>query len=357
MPDARGHVAERPSDIPAREWADILRRVYTEIGDDRVLLTAGGVTYYLLLALIPGLTALVSVYALFADPANVQPHLEQLQGFVPGGAIDILDEQMARIAGQGQTSVGLAFVFSLLVALWSANAGMKALFEAMNVAYDEKEERGFVRLTLASLAFTLCVIVGVLLLIGVTLVMPVLLSAVGLGQGVEWLIRILSYAGILLLASLGAAALYRWGPDRANARWRWITPGMIVAVLVVAVVSILFTWYVANFGSYNETYGSLGALIGFLTWIWISVSILIIGAELNAEMEHQTAADTTTPPKRPLGQRGATVADHVAGEEADRASLKNAGRDSPANANGSARLDRSGDPRTDDRKGRPRRSP
>ncbi|MCK5930947.1 MAG: YihY/virulence factor BrkB family protein [Fulvimarina manganoxydans] len=319
MPSARGREAERPSDIPTRGWIDILKRVYTEIGDDRVLLTAGGVTYYLLLAFFPGLTALVSVYGLFADPGEVQAHLQQLAGILPGGALDIIEEQLDRIAGQGQTTVGLAFVASLLIALWSANAGMKALFEAMNIAYDEREERGFIWLTVTSFAFTLCAIAGVLLLIGVTVVMPVVLNAVGLGQGVEWLIRILSYVLILVLASLAAAALYRWGPDRAKAKWRWITPGMLVAVLVVAVVSVLFTWYVANFGSYNETYGSLGALIGFLTWIWISVSILIIGAELNAEMEHQTAADTTTPPERPLGQRGANMADHVAGQEATEA--------------------------------------
>ncbi|WAP68191.1 YihY/virulence factor BrkB family protein [Jiella pelagia] len=288
-------------------------RAYAEIGDDRVLLTAAGVTFYLLLAFVPGLTALVSVIGLFADPATLEDSLTTLQGVVPSGALDILSEQITRIADQGQAALGFAFVMSLLVALWSANAGMKALFEAMNIAYDEKEGRGFVRLTLTTLFFTVCALLGVVLLIGVTVVMPAVLQSVGLGQGVEWLIRGLSYAGVLVLASIAAAALYRWGPDRADAQWKWITPGMALAVVVVVAVSVLFTWYVANFGSYNETYGSLGALIGLLTWMWISVTILVVGAEFNAEMEHQTAVDTTTSPAQPLGARGADMADHVAG--------------------------------------------
>ncbi|WP_083595044.1 YihY/virulence factor BrkB family protein [Aurantimonas sp. 22II-16-19i] len=309
----RGRQAKKPSQIPMPGWKDISGRVFAEIGNDRVLLTAAGVTFYLLLAFVPGLTALVSVIGLFADPATLENRLTALENIVPSGALDILREQITRIAGQGQATLGLAFAASLLVALWSANAGMKALFEAMNIAYDETEERGFVRLTLTTLGFTLSALVGVALLLGVTVVMPAVLQSVGLGQSVEWLIRGLSYLGVLVLASIAAAALYRWGPSRANAQWKWITPGMLLAVVVVAAVSVLFTWYVANFGSYNETYGSLGALIGFLTWMWICVMILIVGAEINAEMEHQTAADTTTAPARPLGARGGNMADHVAG--------------------------------------------
>lgn len=309
---ARGRQASTPSAIPAQGWKDVLWRVYGEISDDRVMLIAAGVTYYLLLALVPGLTALISIYGLFFDPATIQDHAAALQGFIPGGGMEILNEQMSRIAQQGQTKLGITFAISLAIALWSANAGMKSLFEAMNVAYDEKEKRGFIKLTLTSLAFTLAAIIGIICLVGVVAVMPLILSAVGFGSGVEWLIRIASYAGVLLLASLGAAALFRWGPSRASPKWKWITPGTILSVIVVLVMSVLFSWYVANFGSYNATYGSLGALIGFMTWIWLSVTILIVGGELNAEMEHQTAKDTTTEPARPLGQRGANMADHVA---------------------------------------------
>ncbi|WP_439814874.1 YihY/virulence factor BrkB family protein [Zavarzinia sp. CC-PAN008] len=313
--DALGHQATGPLQFPARGWKEILWRVWQEVGEDRVMLIAAGVTYYLLLAMVPGMTALVSIYGLFLDRATIQEHLGLLQGLVPGGGMEILQEQMTRLASQEQAALGLAFGVSLVLALWSANAGMKALFEAMNVAYEEREKRGFVKVTLVSLGFTLGAIFAVLCLIVVVVVMPRALALVGLAEGTEWLIAGGSYAALLLVASLGTAALYRWGPSRERARWRWVTPGCVLAIGVILVVSLAFSWYVANFGSYNATYGSLGALIGFLTWLWISVNVLIVGAELNAEMEHQTAHDTTTGPVRPMGARGAYMADHVAGED------------------------------------------
>ncbi|WP_442880227.1 YihY/virulence factor BrkB family protein [Aurantimonas sp. A2-1-M11] len=277
------------------------------------MLIAAGVTYYLLLAMVPGLSALISIYGLFFDPATIQDHTQMLSGIVPGGGMEILEEQMERLASGGRTTLGITFAISLAIALWSANAGMKSLFEAMNVAYEEYETRGFVKLTMTSLAFTLSGIVGIICMIAVVVVVPSVLNLIGLGSVTEWLIRIGSYAGLFVLASLAIAALFRWGPDRANAKWKWITPGTILSVMVILAVSGLFSWYVANFGSYNETYGSLGALIGFLTWIWLAVTILIVGGELNSEMERQTAKDTTTPPDSAMGTRGATVADTVAG--------------------------------------------
>ncbi|MDY8108781.1 YihY/virulence factor BrkB family protein [Fulvimarina sp. 2208YS6-2-32] len=311
---SRGHDAEVPAEIPAGGWKDILWRIYAEIGDDRVMLIAAGVTYYLLLAMVPALSAMVSIYGFIADPATIQDQISALSGIVPAGGMEILNDQLNRLAQQDPTTLGLTFAISLLLALWSANAGMKSLFEAMNVAYDETEDRSFIKLTLVSLAFTLAAIVGAVLFIGVMIVVPVLLDFVGLGQAVEWLVRIGSFVAIALLISLGVAALYRWGPSRANARWTWISPGVALTLVLTLVVSMLFSWYAANFGSYNATYGSLGALIGFMTWIWLSTTVLIIGGELNAEMEHQTARDTTTGRSQPLGTRGAVMADRVAGE-------------------------------------------
>ncbi|HEX2018616.1 MAG TPA: YihY/virulence factor BrkB family protein [Aurantimonas sp.] len=310
---SRGRDAAKPSEIPARGWKEILWRVYGEISEDRVMLIAAGVTYYLLLAMVPGLSALISIYGLFFDPASIQDHTQMLSGIVPGGGMEILEEQMERLASGGRTTLGLTFAISLAIALWSANAGMKSLFEAMNVAYEENETRGFAKLTATSLAFTLSGIVGIICMIGVVVVVPGVLNLIGLGSATEWLIRIGSYVLLFVIASLAIAALFRWGPDRANAKWQWITPGTILSVFVILAVSALFSWYVANFGSYNETYGSLGALIGFLTWIWLAVTILIVGGELNSEMELQTARDTTTPPESAMGSRGATVADTVAG--------------------------------------------
>jgi len=332
---ARGYNAASPGEIPPAGWKDVLWRIYQEISDDRVMLVAAGVTYYLLLAMVPALSALVSVYSLFADPATIQDQVSMLSSFVPGGGMDIIGEQLTRLSQQGNATLGVTFVVSLAIALWSANAGMKALFEAMNVAYDEQEERGFVKLTIISLAFTLAAVAGAILFIGVVVLLPIVLDFVGLGKSAEWLVRIVSYLGMAVVVSLAVASLYRWGPCRANARWKWITPGVILTMALVVIVSVLFSWYVANFGSYNKTYGSLGALIGFMTWIWISSTILIIGGELNSEMEHQTAQDTTTGTQRPLGERGATMADRVAGGDrdgslVDRSSSGNFQKEAPA---------------------------
>ena len=307
----RGREAEKPTQIPWPGWKDILTRVKDEIGEDRVLLIAAGTTFYLLLALVPALTALVSIYGLFADPATVEQHLASLQGVIPGGGMDILREQLHRLASQESGSLSLAFIVSLAIALWSSNSGVKSLFEAMNVAYEETEKRSFVKLNLVSLAFTLAGIVGAIFSVGLVIVLPAVLKFIGLGTGTEWLIRIGGYALLAVLASLVVAALYRWGPSRERAQWRWITPGSVLTVVVWLIASLLFSWYVANFGSYNATYGSLGAIIGFMTWMWISVIILIVGAEINSEIEHQTAEDTTTGPEKPLGARGATMADTV----------------------------------------------
>lgn len=307
--DGHGRNAATPSSIPPSGWKDVLWRVYRQVGEDRVLLVAAGVTFYLLLALVPALAAFVSLYGLFADPATISEHMGLLRGIVPGGGMEILEDQLQRLSEQGRTTLGLASLVSLAVALWSANAGVKSLFEAMNVAYDEVEKRSFFKLNLISLAFTVGTIASVVILLGAAVLLPVMLE--GLGEGAELAIRVVSIAalGILLLVLL--AALYRWGPSREEAQWRWITPGAVATIVVTLLASLLFTWYVANFGSYNATYGSLGTIIGFMTWMWITMIIVIVGAELNSEAEHQTARDTTTGPDQPMGRRGAVMADRV----------------------------------------------
>ncbi len=230
---------------------------------------------------------------------------------MPDGAVSILQDQLTRLASQGQTTLGLTTLVSVAVSLWSANSGMKALFEVMNVAYDEDEKRSFVKLTLVTMAFTLSTIVAVLLLLGSVVVLPLALGFLGVGDGPRWAVRVGSFVVVFAIMTAGLAALYRWGPSREEAKWRWITPGATLTIVLTLVVSGLFSWYVASFGSYNATYGSLGALIGFMTWIWITVIVLILGAEMNSEAEHQTARDTTTGPEAPMGRRGAVMADRV----------------------------------------------
>lgn len=307
--DSRGRGATKPSQIPAAGWKDVFWRVYQEIGDDRVMLIAAGVTYYLLLAFVPGLTALVSIYGLFADPSTVSSHLAMLEGVIPGGGLEIIEEQLSRLTAQGSTTLGLTSAISIAIALWSANSGVKSLFEAMNVAYDEEESRSFVKLNLVSLTFTILTIAGVILFLGLAIAASAFLE--GIGTTTQWVINIASGVAIFALLATALACLYRWGPSREDAEWRWITPGAVLTIAVTLVASVLFSWYVANFGSYNATYGSLGAIIGFMVWIWLTMIILIVGGEINSEAEHQTGRDTTTGPARPMGARGAVMADTV----------------------------------------------
>jgi membrane protein len=308
----RGREAGRPTEIPARGWKDILWRVYEEFGQDRVMAVAAGVTYYALLALFPAIAALVSIYGLFADPATIQQHLDALAGVLPGGALETIGEQVKRISAQGGGALGVGFIVGLAVSLWSANAGMKAVFDALNIVYDENEKRSFVALNVQSLAFTFGAIAFVLLALAGIVVLPIVLDFIGGGtESLAWLISLARWPVLLAVVVLGLALLFRYGPSRDTAEWKWVTPGGLVAAVLWLAVSVLFSWYVANFGSYNETYGSLGAVIGFMTWIWLSTIVVLLGAEINAEIEHQTAKDTTRGPPQPLGSRGATMADTV----------------------------------------------
>ncbi len=308
----RGRDASHPGEIPARGWRDILWRTWEQINLDRVLAVAAGVTFYALLALFPAITALVSIYGLFTDRATVIDHLNTLSGFLPAGAIDIIGGQMERIASQPSDTLSVGFAVGLAFALWSANQGMKAMFDALNVAYGEQEKRGFFALNALSLTFTLLTILFLLCAIGAIVVLPAVLAYLGLSGRADFaLLQYGRWPVMLLVLMTMIAILYRFGPSRAHAKWRWITPGSVVASLIWVAASIAFSWYVANFGSYNQTYGSLGAVIGFMTWIWVSATIILAGAELNAQIEHQTAEDTTTGAPLPMGMRGARMADSI----------------------------------------------
>ncbi len=307
-----GQEADTPSQVPARGWKEILLRTYREFNDDRLMLVSAGLTFYVLLAIFPALSALVSIYGLFADPATVAEHLETLRGIVPAGGLDILAETMGRLTSHGTATLGLGLLFGLGVALWSANSGMKSFFDALNIVYEEEEKRGFVRLTLVTLGFTLALIAFLLLALGAVIALPIALDFMRLGGLEDGLLLARWPVLLLLVVAIGISVIFRYGPSRETARWRWVTWGSALASILWIVVSLLFSWYAENFGSYDETYGSLGAAVGFMTWIWVSSMVILLGAELNAELEHQTAKDTTTPPERPRGGRGAQMADRVA---------------------------------------------
>ena len=307
----RGRAASTPTAIPAKGWKDIAWRLYRGLGEDRVMLTAAGVSFYLVLALVPTLTAIVALYGLFADRASVVSQLALLDGIVPPAALGLIGDQLTRLAARPTDTLGITLLISLAIALWSASAGVKAMFEAMNVAYAEEEGRNFFQISGLALLFTLGGALAAILVAVTVIVMPAFLSLFPLGPLAEVAVRIAAYAVMLAILWLGLAALYRWGPSRQTARWRWIAPGTLLAVLGLGIGSILFSWYVTNFSDYDAAYGSLGAMIALLTWFWLSTIIVILGAELNSEIEHQTARDTTTGPEEPIGERGAYMADHV----------------------------------------------
>lgn len=307
----RGRTARRPGEIPAPGWKDILVRTYRSISEDRVMALAAGVTYYVLLALFPGLAALVAIYGMIADPTDIARQLANLSGAIPAEAIEIIRGQLQHLASQSQQALGFAFFGGLLVSMWSANAAIKALFDALNVVYGEREKRNFFKLNALSLLFTAGMILFlVLALIGIVVV-PAVLNFLQLGGAGALIINILRWPALLAIVVLGLALLYRYGPDRQNARWRWITWGSVVAAILWLIVSMLFSWYTGNFGNYNKTYGSLGAVIAFMVWTWLSTTVVLMGGELNAEIEHQTVKDSTTGAPRPLGARGARMADTV----------------------------------------------
>jgi membrane protein len=307
----RGRSAETPSEIPARGWKDILLRVYHGISENRILLVAAGVTFYALLAIFPGIAALISIYGLFADPASVANHLDTIESVAPGGAIDVLREQMTRLASQDGSALGVSFIVSLAISLWTANSGVKAVFDALNIVYGEEEKRSFIKLNAVTLLVTLGIVVFILLALAAVVALPVILKYVPLSGVIAFVLKIGRWPILFALVTLALAVLYRYGPSRTEPRWRWITWGSVFAAAAWLAASALFSWYVSNFGSYNKTYGSLGAIIGFMTWIWISITVVLVGAKLNAEMEHQTARESTTGQPKPLGKRGARMADTV----------------------------------------------
>lgn len=304
-----GRGAHVPDAIPPRGWWRVIRRTAARFFADRVMLISAGVTLYLLMALVPALSTIVSIYGLFSDSASIADQVSLLVGVVPAGGLELIRDQLTRIASESEHTLGWALVVALAVAFWGASLGVKGLFEAMNIAYGEQEKRGIIHVNVLALLLTFGASAVAVAALAVVVVLPAALSVVPMGAAAEWVVRV---SGFVLLAGLLLAALavlYRWGPSRRDAQWRWVTPGALFAIIAIVLISVPFSWYVANFGNYSATYGSLGAIIGFLTWLWLSIIAVVTGGELNAESERQTAVDTTIPPDRPMGRRGAYVAD------------------------------------------------
>jgi membrane protein len=304
-----GRSATTPSEIPTRGWKDILRRVYRGISDDRILANAGAVTFFALLALFPGIAALVSIYGLFADASTIGKQLDTLSAILPGGALEVIGDQLTRLTSQPAAKLGFSFVLTLLIALWSANGGIKAMFDALNMVYEEEEKRSFIRLNALSLTFTVGMIAFLVLAITCVVALPAIIEYLPSFLGTA--LSIARWPVLAIVVALALSLIFRYGPSRDTPQWRWITWGSVVAAVGWLIASAIFSFYAANFGTFNKTYGSLGAVMGFMLWIWISNIVILLGAKLNAETEHQTARDSTEGRTEPLGQRGAKMADTV----------------------------------------------
>jgi membrane protein len=276
------------AEAPAGRWKSILLRVWNGFSDDRVMANAAGVTYYTLLALFPGIAALVSIYGLFSDPHAIAAELDAVAGVAPGGAIQVLRDQLTRLSAQPAGALGMSFAIGLVIALWSASSGIRALFDALNEVYEEKEKRSIVMLYGESLLFTLATLGFLLAALVCVVALPVALDYLPEKRALGVLLKIVRWPVLLVLVAVALTLVYRFGPSRSEPRWQWISWGGAFAAIVWLGASALFSWYAANFGSFNKTYGSLGAIAGFMTWMWISIIVVLLGAKLNAAIEHET---------------------------------------------------------------------
>jgi membrane protein len=306
----RGRAAGAPWLIPPRGWKDIAWRTWHELGRGRLAAQAGGVTFYLLLATFPAIAASVSLFGLFSNVDQVERQFLHFSTLFPSEAIDFLGDQMVRLASQEHGTLGLAFVISAVLSVWSAKTGMQALFDAVNIAYNETEKRPFLQRALLTYAATFVAIAFIVSTTSAALAVPEVLHALGLHHIVLWWASMRGVA-ILAAAVVAFTLVYRFGPSRRPARLRWVAAGGVFAAVSWMAGSLVFSWCLNSFTHLGVTYGSLGAMIGFMLWMWLSVLIVLIGAELNAEIERQTACDTTIGFDRPLGERGAEVADTV----------------------------------------------
>ncbi len=313
--DRRGRYADKPSDIKWRGWKDIFWRVWNEFGRDRISMVSASVAFYAVLAVFPALAAAVSIYGLVADPQTIQNQLNTISGVMPADAFGVINSQLQALVQAPRAGLSLTLIGSLLVTLWSANNGMKALIEALNIVYNEQEKRGFFKLNLVSLGFTLAAILFSLVALSLVVAVPAFLETITRAfGGLRMPAVILPWVLMAALIVFSLAVVYRYAPSRRAPHWRWVTWGSVAATILWLVASLLFSYYVSHFGSYNKMYGSVAAVVILMMWFYISALIALLGAEVDSEMEHQTVKDTTVGGEKPMGRRQAYMADTV-GEE------------------------------------------
>ena len=309
-----GGTADRPRDIPRRGWFQILKRAWKEAKADQVPLIAAGVAFYAFLAIFPALIAAVLLYGLLADPSQVASQVDQVGKALPSSAQSLLSDQLTSLTSTSQQSLGIGLVIALAGALWSASGGMGNLITAVNIGYDEEEDRGFVKRKGLSLVMTLGAIVFVVVAIALVAVLPAVLNALGLPPVLRVGVEVVRWLGLVVAMMAALGVLYRVAPDRDAPKLRWVSVGAITATVLWVIASAGFSLYVDRFSSYGKTYGSLAGVVVLLLWLWISAYVVLLGAEMNAEAEQQTGRDTTRGDPQPMGERGAVKADSLPGD-------------------------------------------
>ncbi len=313
-PDAArlGRLARAPMDIPWSGWKQVIVRTAREVITDRISLSAAGCAFYATLALFPAISMLVSIYGLAFDPATVGPQMAVLRDLLPPSAFQLIADRVQMLVSKPAGTLTFSLAISIMVALWSAATGTKSILGALNLAYEERETRSFVRFQLTALGMTLGAILAAVIGLAALVLLPALVGFFGVSAYAALIARVSSLAALVLFVLLALSLLYRFGPSRHRAAWRWVTPGSAVATLLWLLASALFSFYVQHLASYDATYGPLGAVVGVMMWFYVSALAVLVGAELNAELELQTVRDSTTGAEKPIGARGAYVADHVA---------------------------------------------
>ena len=316
MVDLKGHQASSPAEMPALAWKDIAKRTYKRVWDDNVGLVAAGVAFYSFFALLSLLGLIVLAYGFVADPATVIEHVWSLTAVLPGDVAKIIGDQLMTSVEASKGTKGLGILLAFLVATYGGTNGAAAIITALNIAYEEKEKRSLFRFYLLAVGLTLGALVVALCAIGGTAAIAFLQKLLPKASNLALIAgKFAGYLLLVLFAALVASVLYRVGPSREDARWKWITPGSAFAAVTWLLLTVAFGFYVGHFTNYHASYGSLGAVVALLTWIYFSAYAFIIGAELNSEIEHQTAKDSTTGSPKPMGDRGAWAADNVATDD------------------------------------------
>lgn len=285
--------ADRPSELHRGDWKAAALRVKDGVTEDRLSLIAAGVAFFGLLAIFPAITALMAIAGMVLSPGDVTDQIQQISAVLPQRAAEILIDQAKSVAGSDQGGLGLAAIFGILLALYSASTGVGNLIQGLNVAYERRETRGFIKLKLITIVMTLLLIVGVVVALAAVLVLPGLLAVMQLGETVESVVWVLRWVVLLGSTVVAIGVIYHYGPDRRAPRWRWVTPGAAIACLLWLAASIGFSVYAENFGSYQETFGSLAGVVILLFWLWISAFVVLLGGKINAALEERTGADTS----------------------------------------------------------------